>query len=239
MTLVSEIIKGAYREANLIPLGVEPTDNQTTEALARLNTLILTTVGNEAGDALTDVNYGGDYDQQEYTTNWLPANTRLVCNLTSAPTFNLHPRPYDGQRVAVVDAGSNFATYNVTIDGNGRNIEGAATLTLSTDDYSGQWMYRGDTGNWVKIEELEDTDALPFPVEFDDYFTQMLAIRLNPRYGQQLTPDGSMMLRRWRTALRSRYARKELNMRTDPGLLGPSDWQGTDDNFSIGRLSPW
>jgi hypothetical protein len=238
MTLVSEIIKGAYRELNVIPLGADPTANQTTEALAKLNTLILTTVGNEVGDELTDVNYGGDYDQSEYTNEWVPSNTRLMCNLTSALTLDLDPRPFDGQRLSLVDNGGNFATYNVTLDGNGRNIEGASTLTISTDDYTGQWMYRSDTGNWVKIEELEDTDEMPFPVEFDDYFTQMLAVRLNSRYGQAMSADGAMMLRRWRSAIRSRYRRRDLRMMTDPGLVRRDEY-GYDDNFSIGRYSPW
>jgi hypothetical protein len=100
-------------------------------------------------------------------------------------------------------------------------------------------MYRADTGNWVKIEELEDTDEMPFPVEFDDYFTQMLAVRLNSRYGQAMSADGAMMLRRWRSAIRSRYRRRDLHMRTDPGLVNRKDYYGTDDNFTIGRYSPW
>jgi len=137
-----------------------------------------------------------------------------------------------------VDAAGNFATYNVTIDGNGRKIEGAATVTLSTNSQSARWMYRGDTGNWVKIEELAVDDDMPFPSEFDDYFTQMVALRLNPRYGQQMTADMAANLRRWRGALRSRYRRKELNMNTDPGLVSYDDRYG-NDNFSVGRRSPW
>jgi hypothetical protein len=100
-------------------------------------------------------------------------------------------------------------------------------------------MYRSDTGNWVKIEELEEADEMPFPSEFDDYFTMMLAVRLNPRYGQTLSPDGAAMLRRWKNALRNRYRRKELNMKTDPGLLGPDESFYYDDNFALGRYSPW
>ena len=236
MTLVSQIITDAYRELNLIPLGGTPNANQIAEALPRLNSLIMTTVGLEAGDEMTDVNYGGDFDQSEYVTEYIPDNTRLLINATAALTIDADPRPLDGQLMAVVDASGNFATYNVIIDGNGRKIEGADTVTLSTNSQSARWMYRGDTGNWVKIEELEAADTMPFPTEFDDYFSQMLAIRLNPRYGQTMTADMATNIRRWRGALRSRYRRKELNMQTDPGLVNFDDYAyGYNDNFSIGR----
>jgi hypothetical protein len=184
------------------------------------------------------LNYGGDYDQREYTNSWVPADTRIICNLDAAVSLRLHPKPYNGQRISVVDAGSNFATYNLTLDGNGRNIEGAATLVLSTDDTSSQWMYRADTGNWVKIETLETTDEMPFPSEFDEYFSTMLAMRLVPSYGQTLSTESREMLKRYRGLLQSRYTRRDLNMRTDPGLVPYDDAYGHND-FERGRYSPW
>lgn len=238
MTLVSSIIQDAYRETNLIPMGVSPSTNQTTEGLNRLNSLILSTVGFEAGDDLNDLSYGGDYDQSAHINDWIPDNTRLVFNLSGAVTLYVDPDPYDGQRLAFLDAAGNLATYNVTLDGNGRNIEGTATLTLSTDSDSRQWMYRADTGNWIKVETLESTDEMPFPSEFDDYFVLQLAMRLNPRYGQSMAPESVDRMRTMRAKLRSRYRRRRLDVQTDPGLVKRDVTYG-DESFDTGRYWPW
>lgn len=223
MTLVSEIIKAAYRESNLIPLAATPSANQTTEALNRLNPIILTSLGFEAGDELADVNYGGDYSQSDSFGSWVPDNVRLVFNLSSAVTINLDPHPFDGQRLAFVDAAGNLATYNVTVDGNGRNVEGASSVTLSTNGDSRQWMYRADTGNWVKIEALDSSDEMPFPAELDDYFIISLAVRLNPRHGLVIPAESLEALKRYKTVLRTRYRNRNMFTPTDPGLVKPED----------------
>ncbi len=240
MTLVSEIISDAYRESNIIPLGATPSTAQTTEALNRLNPILLSAVGNESGDELNDINYGGDYDESEAITEYIPANSRLILNLTAAVTLEADPDPYEGQRMAFTDVGGNLATYNVTVEGNGRTIEGAASVTLSTNGDKRQWLYRADTANWVKIEELEEADTMPFPSEFNDYFVIMLALRINPRYGQALSQESLEMLKKSRVQLRSRYRRKGLNSQTDPGLLGPRDYNFYSDTaFNRGRGWPY
>lgn len=244
MTLVSSIITDAYRESNLIPLVATPNANQVTEALRRLNTLLLSTVGNEAGDGLSEINIGGDYDEETLTNTWLPDNIRLMLNLTAAKTYLLDPYPQNGQRFAIVDVGGNLATYNVTIDGNGRRIEDTPTLSLTTDDLFRQWMYRSDTGNWVRIATVTDSDELPFPEEFDDYFITMLAIRINPRYGQELSGATQMALSRARRQLTARYKQtrevpSDVNPRgflTDDQLYSRS---GNAADFATGRAYPW
>jgi hypothetical protein len=238
MTLVSDIIQQAYRESNLIPLGASPSSAQSTEALNRLNPLIMASIGTAAGDEFQDINYGGDYDQSDVIDEWVPDNARLLLNLTAAVTLQLDPEPYEGQRLAIADVGSNLATYNLILDGNGRNVEGAATLTLSTDDLTRQWMYRGDTGNWVRIAPLETSDEMPFPVDFDDFFVITLAARINPRYGQELSAESIDALRGARSRLRARYRRKTFDINTDPGLVKRSEASG-EDNFNTGRFWPW
>lgn len=227
MTLVSNIIKRAYRKTNLIPSVSSPTTNQTTEALEMLNPLVLGILGNEVGSELTDLNYdpNSDYDQSYLLTGtqWVPDNHRLVLNLTDDTTVLADPYPYEGQRMAVVDVAGNLATNNLIVDGNGRLIESAATVTLSTNSENRQWMYRGDTGNWVKINELVAADSMPFPVEFDPYFVLMLAIQLNPMYGQSLSPHDTEMLRRMRSQLRARYCNRNEYALPDFGVVNPKD----------------
>ena len=243
MTLVSEIIKAAYRESNLIPLGADPSSNQSTEALDRLNPLVLSTVGREAGDDLEDLNIDGDYDQESLLNTWLPANVRLLLNLDEAKSYDLDPYPAEGQRLAFVDVAGNLATYNVVLDGNGRNIEGSSTVTLSTNSDARHWLYRADTGNWVKISSLLTSDEMPFPVDFDDYFVIMLAARLNPRYGQSLSAETVKMLTRARSHLQSRYnKRREVESDAPYRELSGNkrtSYSFSGDNFAKGRPYPW
>lgn len=243
MTLASSIITDAYRESNLIPMGNASNTNQTTEALGRLNTIVISTIGNEAGDALDDLNIGGNYDQSSICTDFIPDNARLVLNLSSPKTLKLDPYPFEGQRLSFVDVAGNLATNNLILDGNGRNIEDVATLTLDTNGDTRQWMYRADLGAWVKVTTLISTDTLPFPPEFDDYFITMLAMRLNPRYGQALAGETVMSLKRSRGQLRARYhawkqIRPDLDTRgytSNPFASGDT----SNSEFKAGRTFSW
>lgn len=226
MTLASDIITRAHRESNLIPLVATPNANQAAEALPLFNEQLLAALGFEAGADISDLNIGGQFDQSACCSTWVPANARLVLNLAAARTLKIHPRPYEGQRLAIADAGNNLATRNLTLDGNGRRIEGAATLVLNVNGDSRQWLYRGDTANWVKITALAAGDSMPFPQEFDSFFTTRLAMRINPRYGQGLAKETVAELTRIEGKLRARYRkprpRQELG---SPGLLGQrGDW---------------
>lgn len=233
MTLVSSIIKRAYRKTNLIPLVGSPSANQTTEALEMLNSLVLSSVGNEAGDELTPINFGenfSQYDQAAYCDVFVPINSRLILNLTAADAVDLDPYPYEGQRIAVTDMGENLATYNFTINGNGHLIEGASSVALATNGMTAQWMYRADAG-WVRVEELEAADNMPFPIEFDMYFVISLALQLNPQVGQKLTAEDSVMLNRSRSQLRSRYRNRKGDQLPDFGLVDPKDLWSHDSSF--------
>lgn len=218
MALASEIISRAYRESNLISISRSPTTAEAAEGLSLLNSLVLSTIGNEAGQELADINVGGSYDQSGAVTSSIPDNVRLVLNQTAARTLYLDPYPYDGQRVAVADAGANLNTYNLILNGNGRRIETAATVTLNTASLSRQWMYRADTGNWVRITDMVAGDTLPFPTEFDDYFITSLALRLNPRNSAAIPEETMAALDRSRAQLQARYRKRRPS--GDPGILG-------------------
>jgi hypothetical protein len=220
LTLASQIITDAYRESNIIPLNGTPSSAQITEALARLNIIVASTVGNEAGTDFNDINVGGPYDEAVVFDYWLPHNSRMVCNATSATTLYLDPSPEDGQRLAIIDNLGTFPTAPITLNGNGRNIEGASSLTLNTSYMTRQWMYRSDTANWVKLSTLLSTDQLPFPSEFDDYFQLRLAMRLNPMYGQTLAPEQVATLKQGRRNLRSRYRNRKSVFPEYVGRLG-------------------
>jgi len=228
MTLVSQIITDAYRETNVIPVSQLPSTDQYSEALIRLETLVLSVIGNEAGEQLQpmalgqlDINAPSGYPWYANSLpadQFIPENTRLMCNLTGFGNVNLHPRPNDGARFGVVDVAQNFSTHNLQVNGNGRNINGLADIVLQTSAFDGEWMYRGDLGNWVTLNNLTLTGTFPFPPEFDDMFVIMLAARLNPRYGQTLDPASLEQLKRTRNQFRARY-KQVIPVASEDGLL--------------------
>lgn len=221
MTTLSSIITAAYRESNLVAIVSTPSTLEQAEALSLLNSIILSVVGNEVGQELSDLMIDGEFDQSEVVSDWCPENVRLICNLNGGRTVSLMPNPYEGQRVAVVDAKGNFSTSNLVLDANGRKIEGAATLTLTTNSTASQWLYRADTANWTKITSLLSSDQMPFPVEFDDYFITRLAMRLNPRHGRNLAPETAQALVRAEQQIAARYRRpREQQDLGTFGLLG-------------------
>lgn len=238
MTLASEIISRAYREANLVAIAGSPSTNEAAEGLSLLNSLILSTIGDEAGGELSDVNIGGSYDQSSVCSTNVPENVRLVVNQTAARTLTLHPQPYDGQRVAWVDASANFGTYNLTINPNGRKIGGStSSLVLSTNSDNRQYMYRADTGDWVRLTSLASSDTMPFPTEFDDYFIISLAVRLAPRNSAPIPQESIAALERQQGQIRARYRRPRPPQ--DWGSLGImgqySSGIGSVADFNAGR----
>jgi hypothetical protein len=198
MTLVASIIKSALRETNLIPLGVEPTDDQSDEAFGLLSTIVAGVLGNEAGENMVPMPLGQNEINSPAGYPWwsnelpgnmfVPTNTRIMCNLTAAGNVNFSPRPHDGARMGVVDVSQNFDVNNFTIFGNGRSIEGDDQQTYTTAGLVREWIYREDLGNWVTVIPLDPAGSMPWPAEFDDVFIIMLAMRLNPRFGQVMHP---------------------------------------------------
>lgn len=222
MALASAIITAAYREGNLLSINASPTTAQQTEGLDRLNALLSATIGFDAGRSLRDLPIGGEYDATP--SEYAPEDVRLITNLTAAQTIKLHPHPYDGQRIAIADAGNNLATYNLTLDGNGRRIEAASTVTLNTNNLTREWIYRADLGEWKRLSTLTASDSLPFPTDFDDYFIILLAMRLNPRYGQELQQGSAIWLEGMANRLEARYRKpRPLQEWGSLGLYGQGE----------------
>lgn len=235
MSLVSEIIQRSYRELNLIPIGTEPTAAEQSEGLTLLQGLCSSVYGNEMGEPLglfpfgqnnvavpSGYPWGNGYPPQEW---WMPLNMRLVCNQTAAvidPPVYLNPAPQDGSRFGVIDASNNFATFPLTISGNGRTIEGSTLpVVLNTDGVKRDWVYRADLGDWKRVSPLVLGDDWPWPDDFDDMFVIMLAMRMATRNSQPLSQESAAAMERSRTQFTARYT-QVIPTPVDPGLLAPS-----------------
>lgn len=197
MATVSEIIVQAYREGNFIAVGEVPTADEVAEAVPRLNSFIASLFGIELGEVLHDWYAPNENEpaaplRRPLTPSgageaagpfWIypPPNARLLLALTEGRAIYFPAAPSDGARMALVDVGS---TAEVTLSGNGRKIEGAATLTATPAALSERtWLYRADLGDWVRLKTLVEVDVPPLPDTFDDLLICGLTIRLAPRFG--------------------------------------------------------
>lgn len=249
MTTVSSIISDAFRLTNLTAVGKDPTTDQQTEALRHINRIVKSVFGLEVGENLAEFPVGNSgysrpagYPGFQNTPdgNWIiPKNIRIMLNNTQPLTLYLHPAPDDGTRVAVLDVKGSLATNPVTINGNGRNIDGATSTILNTNSLSVSYMYRADLGGWVKYASLALVDTFPFPEEFDDFFIIMLAMRINPAYGKMIDSQSQMFLNRARNQMRSRYD-QYIPVYADTGVLrmtnmasGMSPHNYFDGNYSF------
>jgi hypothetical protein len=213
VTTATVIIQAALREGNLIPAGKSPTTAEQTEALERLNRLVSGVFGYELGENLSDwmaptpqrtapvaANYpqgpllnGIDaaipFNPQLDVSQWPypPPNSRIVFGRVTSTVY-FPEAPSDGARMAVVmgsgagDGGDDGEI--LTLDGNGRTIEGANTLELTTPFPARSWFYRADLADWLLIEDVALEDEMLFPSELDDAWICGLAIRLAPRYSK-------------------------------------------------------
>lgn len=256
MTLVSDIIRDAYRESNLIAIGTEPSGAQSNEALRLLNRIVSSVYGNEEGEELTAFMLGREnisrpegypwYNQAPGWDWFVPPNSRLVCNLSDPLTVYLSPNPDDGARFGVQDISGNLATNPLTVMGNGRNVGGATSLVFNTDGVNAEYMFRADLGDWVVVSPLEGPDLWPFPDEFDDMFVVSLAMRLNPRNDVQTSQESLAALKRSTIQFKARYRQhrevgSELGLIKTPGTRRQWGYDGRQGEFAFnsGYPFPW
>lgn len=257
MTLVSTIIQDGYRESNLIAVTAAPTADQSAEALRLLNRLVMGSYGDEAGDQLNPMPIGTNnisrpsgypyYNPTPDTTNWfVPPNAQLMLNITSPLTVWLSPNPQDGTRFALTDKSNNLASNPLTVNANGRTIEGVTTMVYNTNGQNSEYMYRADIGNWFRINDLDYTDDMPFPEDFDDFFTIGLALRLNPRYQQAADPQTVLAYKQNMSQFKARYRQviqvpSELGILKTPGTFRDRYWGWGNDTsiFNAGYAGPY
>lgn len=229
MTLVTDIIHDAYRESNLISVGGQTSSAQESEALTALNRLVLAVYGNEVGEKLQSLPIGSNnisqpsgypfYNQVPYPNGWVvPANTRLILNLSKAQTVYLHPLPEDGARLSINDNSNNLATFPLTVVGNGQSIGGGTSLVFNTSGVSVDYIYLADKGDWMKVSPLISTDSWPFPPEFDDMFVIGLALRLNPRYQAVLDEQSAAVYKKVSGQFKARY-RQSREVGSELGIV--------------------
>lgn len=217
MTLVSSLILDAFREGNIIPLGAQPNANQTTEALRLYNQNVSSIYGSEAGSDVDDwplgtygVDQPGFVDPRSLTTITQPTGNKRLLVLNTAPmTVYMPVNPQDGARMVLADPFGRLSAVPVTLDANGRLIDGNPTELFNTNGLFQEWFYRADLGQWMKLTNLLATDTNPFPPEYDVFFYIGLAMRLNPRFGREMDPATASVFKSQRNQFMARYIQSE------------------------------
>lgn len=211
MTLVSLIIIDGLRESNLIGLGESGDAAQGAESLRLLDRLVSGVFGNEVGENLTDWTFP-PVNAITYTWQYIPPDTRIVMGPNAgARSFNVNPYPENGDRLQLVDAGSNFATNNVTLIKGPAKFGGSpSNYIANTNGFNKTWLYRADIADWALVSPLDPAGEFPFPQAYDDAFIGLLAARLSPRYQQTLSPESQVSLDRAIRRLRADYSRTRL-----------------------------
>lgn len=212
MTLVSTLIVDSLRESMLIGLGEEGDAAQGEEALRLLSRVVSSVFGNQVGENLTDWTFPPVYPAAVYSWQYIPPDTRLVLGLNAgARSFNINPYPENGDRIQLVDAGSGFASNNVTLIPGPATFGGSSSNYIAnTNGFNQTWLYRADIADWALVSPLEAAGEFPFPQEHDDAFIGMLATRLSPRYRQQMAPESIASLTSALSQLRARYSRTRV-----------------------------
>jgi hypothetical protein len=177
-----DVLKRAMRLLGQLESGGTPTTDEQTDGLAALNGIFSAMWGNWIGPRLVPATYSA--------AATLYNGRRAECALTAATALTLPANPSDGARVGVTDVGNNFATFNLSVNRNGRLLEGgSSTLVLNTNGTSRSWFFRQDTGDWVREKALLIGDTIFFPDEICEHLPFLLAVRIVPEFSGDALPD--------------------------------------------------
>lgn len=230
MTVVSTLLRGAYREGNLVPVGTSPSAAELTEGLDLFNRLMLSTFGFTVGLKLRDWRIkevqrtgsvsrvypllpGSQIPRVPQYPLYPPTNARIIWD--GSPVHAYFPEAPDDGAVMGLVAGSGAASTSdqgeLTLDGNGLTIAGLElteydSLAMVTPK---RWFYRADLANWLVVEPLAATAECLFPEEIDDLWVCSLSIRLAPRYGKDISASTVERVKTMKTTLRARYQQTE------------------------------
>lgn len=247
-TLVEDIVTQAFREGNFTAVGEGVPAEELSEGVARLRNLINAVFGFELGDLLRDwyvpqetnpeaplrrpLTPQGTDGGRELNYRSPPSNSRLLVNVTTPHTIYFPAHPSDGAQMAFVTVGTPD-TVDVTLDANGRLIEGAASITSDADAdptpvtfHGRKWLYRADRGEWVRLTQIVSDGRVPTPPEFDALWITGLAIAMAPRYQIEIQSTVRAMYVDMLGRLRKRYRQKE-------GVPGPYEGRMFSSSYGI------
>jgi hypothetical protein len=159
----------------------------------------------------------------------------LIINDNQAHTVSMPYHPANGSRIGIVDGQQNFSLYPLTLNGNGRRINGLPSYVINTDGFTGEFIYREESGSWEAVAVLAEGDEMPYGIQHDDVFITLLAMRLNPRYGRSVSAETKYTLDRSLNQLRATH-RQRRPVRTGLPAMTSDRYHG---DWGGGRVDPY
>lgn len=259
MTIASDLVAQGYRELNITAVGTQPSTAQAAEGLARLNNNVRGLYGTVLGEMLQDWEFpapqrtapvAANFPQLPYpqgldgsllslplstspgasVTPYPPQNSRIVFAGKTAMTVYFPEQPDDGARMGLIQGATGPSAVNLTLDGNGRLIDGTKTFVVATPIAHMRWLYRADLGDWRPMAQLLGTDQSPFSPDMDEFLVASLAIRLAPGYEKPVRPETAAAYKAGLTAFRARYRQ------TGTTTFGAGNIPNSQQSFVSGRL---
>jgi hypothetical protein len=163
MATARQWITRAYRLLGVVGQGRAPSAPEAVDGLEALNTMLAGLRGRVIGQRLT----------RQFSAS--SGDTAIAGGLY-AVAVTTPSEPDAGDRIGV--------TASVTVTAGSGTIEGAASVAGVEGD---SWFYRPDTDNWVAEDVLTLDSASPFSPELDEVIPFMLAARLAPEFGIELS----------------------------------------------------
>ena len=238
MSTLSQIIQRGFRESQILDIDRAPSAAQEAEALVILNGIIKrhtrpSTVTVWLGDTKNIHPQRGTI-LKDFTplvdNRAIPQDTFVNLLLDQSYSVMLPPEPGDGAKLSFIDVAGTLASFPLTLLGNGNLVAGNTSATLSDNNSTTTYLYRRDLANWQLVSTLLTTSSMPFPEEFDDMFVIELAIRLNPRYGKEISGVTAEMYQQIRSRFIGRYTSENSSAAPD------NIWEAAfNTNGDIGR----
>jgi hypothetical protein len=200
---VRQVIERAGRLHGLWASGAEPSASEAADALVAINAMKRAMFGTLIGPRLGPQSLTGATGQAENGGEYqIPGGVAFTL---TAPL-----NPGSGARFGVVDAGLSWATYNLTINPNGRLINGAAAnYVISTTGRNTRFWFRGDTGNWIIEADFAALDsAIELPDPLIAYLPYMLAVVIAAEFGADIRPEIAAAAQEGREAFARTYYRR-------------------------------
>jgi hypothetical protein len=212
--VVRDVIARAMRLNGSLASGDMPMADELTDALEAFNTMQRAWFGTIIGPRLTAQSATGSSAQAENGGEYMIPGAAFTLTAPAGPRA--------GARFGAVDATLDFATHNLTVDPNGRLIEGAAAnLVISANGDNRRWWFRGDVGGWVREADYTDpSDAISFPDSLIAYMPYMLAVVLASEFNTELRADVLAGNAEGREAFARAYGRRGRNSLDAPIGVG-------------------
>jgi hypothetical protein len=200
---VLQVIERAFRIHGTLAAQASPTAADAAMGLTAFNALKRSWFGTLIGPRLGPISCSGTSGQAENGGEYqIPGG--------AAFTLTAPLNPKSGARFGVVDAGLAWTTYPLTVQPNGRLMNGAAVnTTIATAGQNTRWWFRGDTANWTPEADFASlTAAIEFPDPVIAYMPYMLAVSIAAELGADVRQEVAFAAGEGRAVLARTYGRR-------------------------------